>query len=110
MAPADSSQNAPIRRFELPSIRVGLGFMRQSTDEVRDEARAEAVVHAALDEGVTLFDTAHAYGQGEHEYGHNERWLGRFLRGHPLGAKAQIVTKGGMRRAGPRYVPDGKAS
>jgi len=40
-----------------------------------DEESGQAVVHAALDAGVTLFDTADSYGQSE------ER-LGRFLRGH----------------------------
>ncbi|WP_018178846.1 aldo/keto reductase [Jongsikchunia kroppenstedtii] len=40
-----------------------------------DEADGQAVVHAALDVGITLFDTADSYGQSE------ER-LGGFLRGH----------------------------
>ena len=87
-------------------LRVGLGCMRLSTRPDRDEAAARAVVHAALDEGFTLFDTAHAYGRDESEYGHNERWLGAFLKGRA----ARVITKGGMRRLGPRWMPDGRAA
>ena len=41
--------------------------MRLSTDEDRDEERALATVAAAAEAGVTVFDTARAYGD-------NERW------------------------------------
>ena len=84
--------------------------MRLSTSTDRDEVRARAVVHAALDAGFTVFDTAHAYGRDESEYGHNERWVAAFLKQHDKGGAARVITKGGMRRAGPRWIPDGKAS
>lgn len=42
-----------------------------------DEADAQAVVHAALDEGITLFDTADSYGAD----GGSERVLGAALKG-----------------------------
>ena len=41
--------------------RIGMGCMRLSTTADRDEARGVAVLHAALDAGVTLLDTADAY-------------------------------------------------
>ncbi|MDP3154597.1 MAG: aldo/keto reductase [Archangium sp.] len=95
----------------LPAdARAGLGCMRLSTSPDRDEARARATVHAALDAGFTLFDTAHAYGRDETEYGHNEKWMARFLAEHAKGAGARVITKGGMRRAGPKWIPDGKAT
>jgi aryl-alcohol dehydrogenase-like predicted oxidoreductase len=53
---------------------VGLGAGRIGGDEVTD-AEAEALIHRALDLGVTLFDSARSYGRSE------ER-LGRALRGH----------------------------
>ncbi len=84
--------------------------MRLSTSPDRDEARARATVHAALDAGFTLFDTAHAYGRDETEYGHNEKWMAGFLAEHAKGAGARVITKGGMRRAGPKWIPDGKAT
>jgi len=54
--------------------------MRLSTDDDRDEERALATVAAAVEAGTTIFDTARAYGRGEHELGHNERLLARALR------------------------------
>ena len=51
--------------------------MRLSTDEDRDELRAVATIAAAAEAGVTVFDTAHAYGRDETELGHNERLLSR---------------------------------
>jgi aryl-alcohol dehydrogenase-like predicted oxidoreductase/adenylate kinase family enzyme len=86
-------------------LRVGLGCMRLSTDGDRDEARALATVAAALSDGVTVFDTAHAYGLGDAERGHNERLLGRALRGH---GRARVVTKGGMTRPHGDWQPDGR--
>ena len=70
-------------------LRVGLGCMRLA------DATAEATVAAALDAGITVFDTARAYGG-------NEALLGRTLQG----TGARIVTKGGM---GAGWVPDGRA-
>ncbi len=54
--------------------------MRLSTDEERDEARALGTIAAAADAGVTVFDTARAYGRDAGEVGHNERLLARALR------------------------------
>ena len=52
---------------------IGLGAMPLSTKEHRPSPTdAEAVVHAALDAGVTLIDTADAYARDESEFGHNE--------------------------------------
>jgi aryl-alcohol dehydrogenase-like predicted oxidoreductase/predicted kinase len=73
--------------------------MRLSTDGDPDEERALETIRAALDEGITVFDTARAYGD-------NERLLARGLRGAP---SARIVTKGGMTRANGRWIPDGRA-
>jgi len=86
-------------------LRVGLGCMRLSTDADRDDVRAEATVNAALAAGITVFDTAHAYGHDERELGHNEALLGRLLKGK----SARVVTKGGMRRPHGCWVPDGRA-
>jgi len=63
-----------------------------------DEPEALATIDTALAAGVTVFDTARAYGE-------NERLLARALRGR----RVRIVTKGGMRRDGARWLPDGRA-
>jgi aryl-alcohol dehydrogenase-like predicted oxidoreductase len=83
--------------------------MRFSTDETRDEERAHATIAAAVQAGVTVFDTARAYGWDERELGHNERLLAAALRRCHAGPGARIVTKGGMTRAGGVWVPDGRA-
>jgi aryl-alcohol dehydrogenase-like predicted oxidoreductase/predicted kinase len=90
-------------------LRIGIGCMRMSTDEDRDEAVACATIVAAVEAGVTVFDTAHAYGRGEHELGHNERLLARALSGCGGAASARVVTKGGMARPHGRWAPDGRA-
>jgi len=81
----------------LPT-RVGLGTLR-----LADEAGATATVRAALDAGVRVFDTARAYGDGE-------RWLGAALARHPDGARAFVMTKGGMARPDGGWRADGRAA
>jgi aryl-alcohol dehydrogenase-like predicted oxidoreductase len=84
--------------------------MRMSTDDDRDEDLAAETIAAAAAAGVTVFDTAHAYGRGADELGHNERLVARSLRlcgGH---ASARIVTKGGMTRTDGGWIPDGRAN
>jgi aryl-alcohol dehydrogenase-like predicted oxidoreductase/predicted kinase len=83
--------------------------MRLSTGEDRDEELALATIAAAADAGVTVFDTARAYGHGPDELGHNERLVARALRRCGGERSARIVTKGGMTRAGGGWVPDGRA-
>ena len=83
--------------------------MRLSTDETRDEQLALETIAAAAEAGVTVFDTARAYGHGPAELGHNERLLARALRAGDADATARIVTKGGMTREAGGWVPDGRA-
>ena len=83
--------------------------MRLSTDEDRDEQLALETIAAAAEAGVTVFDTAHAYGLGEGELGHNEGLLATALRSAGADENARVVTKGGMTRAGGGWVPDGRA-
>src|ERR1700758_3782519 len=90
-------------------LRVGLGCMRLSTSLDRDQALSQATIAAALDAGVTIFDTAHAYARDDSELGHNERLLAGVLRDRGMQQHARIITKGGMRRAGGSWIPDGRA-
>ena len=90
-------------------LRIGLGCMRLSTDETRDEELALETIAAAAGAGITVFDTARSYGRGASELGHNERLLARGLRRCGADASARVVTKGGMTRAGGQWIPDGRA-
>ena len=72
--------------------RIGLGCMRLEED-------AEATVAAAVESGITVFDTARAY-EG------SEALLANVLRGV---RGARVVTKGGMARPDGAWIPDGRA-
>jgi aryl-alcohol dehydrogenase-like predicted oxidoreductase len=80
-----------------------------STDSNRDEELAFETIAAAADAGVSVFDTAHAYGRDAGELGHNERLLARALRACGADTRARIVTKGGITRTGGGWIPDGRA-
>ena len=51
---------------------IGLGGMPMSIEGRPDRERSIATIHAALDAGVTLIDTADAYHLHADEVGHNE--------------------------------------
>lgn len=88
----------------------GLGCMRLSTEPDRDEARAIAVLHAALDAGIEFLDTADAYCWDDDERGHNERLIARALAAWPGDrSRVRVGTKGGLTRPDARWVPDGRA-
>jgi aryl-alcohol dehydrogenase-like predicted oxidoreductase len=80
---------------------IGLGGMPMSIEGRPEEARSLATIHAALDAGVTLIDTADAYHLKAGEVGHNEELIARGLRTWSGDASAVIVaTKGGHLRPG----------
>ena len=57
-------------------------------------------MHAALDAGVTLIDTADAYARDESEFGHNEALVAAALRSYGRHADVLVATKGGHTRDG----------
>jgi len=95
--------------LDAAELRIGLGCMRLSTDDDRDEERALETIAAAAEAGITVFDTAHSYAPGAADLGHNERLLAHGLRRSGMEARARIVSKGGMARSGDGWVPDGRA-
>ncbi|MFC9685048.1 aldo/keto reductase [Streptomyces sp. NPDC056948] len=85
----------------LPVSAIGLGAMPLSLEGRPDEKRALATVHAALDAGVTLLDTADSYHLPGAEPGHNERLLARALATYGGDTSDVLVaTKGGRGRPG----------
>ena len=82
--------------------------MPLSTKEHRPSPTdAEAVVHAALDAGVTLIDTADAYARDEAEFGHNETLVAAALRSYGDTSDVLVATKGGHTRRGADWELDG---
>jgi aryl-alcohol dehydrogenase-like predicted oxidoreductase len=101
--------NDTVGRTEVGA--VGLGAMPLSSKEDRPAPDAAvAVVHAALDAGVTLIDTADAYAHDEAEFGHNESIVARALASYGGDTSHVLVaTKGGHTRAGTEWGLDGTA-
>lgn len=83
---------------------IGLGCMPLSDPAMLVERpRAMAAVHAALDSGVTLLDTADIYAPDGGNFGHNEVLVGEAVRSW-AGSDADrgrivLATKGGITRA-----------
>ncbi|MEZ4413598.1 MAG: aldo/keto reductase [Gemmatimonadales bacterium] len=78
---------------------VGFGGMPLSTAGRPDESEGVRVIHAALDAGVRLLDTADVYCLSDEDLGHNERLMARALR-EWNGPRDEVIvaTKGGMTR------------
>ena len=60
---------------QLRLSEIGLGCASYWGKEIFPESEAMKIVHAAIDEGVTLFDTGHSYSEGN-----AEKRLGKALR------------------------------
>ncbi|WP_424447044.1 aldo/keto reductase [Microbacterium arborescens] len=91
---------------------IGLGGMPVSMNndkQIPDRTDAVATVHAALDAGVTLLDTADIYAPSWDTMGHNEEIMAEALATWG-GDRSQIVvaTKGGITRSeGEKWGRDG---
>lgn len=82
---------------------IGLGAMPMSIEGRPDEARAISTIHAAIDAGVTLIDTADAYHLNPGEVGHNESLIARALASYSGPADKDdvlVATKAGSLRPG----------
>ena len=99
-----------LRRIMEAAPAIGFGCMRLSTLPERDWDNGIRVIHAALDAGVTLLDTADAYCLNEKDAGHNERLIAEALRTWSGDAATiEVATKGGLIRPDGAWVPDGRA-
>jgi aryl-alcohol dehydrogenase-like predicted oxidoreductase len=80
---------------------IGLGGMPMSIEGRPDRERSIATIHAALDAGVTLIDTADAYHLHADEVGHNESLIAEALSSYGGDTSHVLVaTKGGHLRPG----------
>jgi aryl-alcohol dehydrogenase-like predicted oxidoreductase len=92
-------QQRPIGNRTVSAI--GLGEMPLSIEGRPDRRRAIATIHASLDAGVTIIDTADAYSLGVQEHGHGERLVAEALVAYSGSTDDVLVaTKGGHRRPG----------
>jgi aryl-alcohol dehydrogenase-like predicted oxidoreductase len=91
---------------------IGLGGMPMSIEgRPEDRSQSIATIHAALDAGITFFDTADAYHLHADEVGHNEELFAEALKSYGGNTDDVLVaTKGGHLRPGDgRWTLDGSA-
>jgi aryl-alcohol dehydrogenase-like predicted oxidoreductase len=100
----------PTRRLGgLQVSAIGLGEMPMSLAGRPDEAQSVRTIHAALDAGVTLIDTADAYCIDQSEVGHGERLVAKALAAWPGDRdRVLVATKGGHTREGGEWGLDGR--
>jgi aryl-alcohol dehydrogenase-like predicted oxidoreductase len=80
---------------------IGLGEMPLSIEGRPDRRQAIATIHASLDAGVTIIDTADAYSLSVQEHGHGEELVAEALAAYGGATDDVLVaTKGGHRRPG----------
>ncbi len=93
-----------------PSVSaVGYGGMHLSIERRPPDEQGVRVMHAALDAGVTLIDTADVYCLHDGDIGHNERLVARALCEWRGDRDAIVVaTKGGMTRPDGRWARNGR--
>ncbi|MGP9537989.1 aldo/keto reductase [Brachybacterium sp. AOP43-C2-M15] len=105
--------SAPTRHIGSLSVSaLGLGAMPLSMGrgEPAPPERASATVHAALDAGVTLLDTADIYAPSWDTMGHNEKLVAEALRTWDGDRSSVVVaTKGGITRTAEGGGRDGSA-
>ena len=86
---------------EVEVSAIGLGGMPMSIEGRPDEDRSVRTIHAALDAGITFFDTADAYHLHADEVGHNESLIAKALASYGGDTSSVLVaTKGGHLRPG----------
>src|SRR5581483_12069066 len=76
---------------------VGLGGMYMSIQGRPSDDDGVRTIHAAIDAGVTLIDTADVYCLDHRDIGHNERLIARALR-EKRAPSVVVATKGGLER------------
>ena len=91
-----------------PISVIGYGAMHLSIQGRPSEEDARQTLHAALDAGMTLIDTADVYCLDDDDIGHNERLVSSVLRERDDRDRIRVATKGGLRRPQGRWTNDGR--
>ena len=99
---AQSLPQRPLGKSGINASAIGLGCMSFSgVYGAADDAASTALIHAALEAGISLLDSSDAYGKG-----HNEQLLGQALKGRRAGVV--LATKfGNLGGAGGKFA-DGR--
>ncbi len=86
--------------FEVSAIGLGCMPMSMNSQHVYpDQSDAIRTIHAALDAGITLLDTADCYAPSWDTFGHNEELVAKALKKYGTVPDGLVVaTKGGITR------------
>src|SRR6185436_17134419 len=87
--------------------KIGFGGMPLSIQGRPPEDVGRKVLHAAIDAGMTLIDTADVYCLDDDDIGHNERLIASVLRERSDRDRIRVATKGGLRRPRGAWTNDG---
>jgi len=101
-----TTQTQTRRLADTEVFPIGLGAMPMSLSGRPEEGQSIRAIHAALDAGVNLIDTADAYCVDESDVGHNERLIAKALKGRRDGVI--VATKAGHTRPGGAWALDGR--
>jgi aryl-alcohol dehydrogenase-like predicted oxidoreductase len=89
---------------------IGLGEMPMSIAGRPERERSIAAIHASLDAGVTLIDTANSYCLSDDDFGHGESLVAEALSSYGGDTSDVLVaTKGGHLRPGGSWTVNGDA-
>ncbi|AUX29141.1 MULTISPECIES: aldo/keto reductase [Sorangium] len=93
-----------IREIQIPASRVGLGTWAMGGVQWggADDDASVRTIHAALDLGINLIDTAPAYG-----FGHSEEVVGRAIAERGQRERVVLATKVGLERRGDALFRNG---
>jgi aryl-alcohol dehydrogenase-like predicted oxidoreductase len=101
-------QTTKLGQTDITISAIGLGGMPLSLSDRPDEPTAIAVIHQALNLGITLIDTADSYCIDESDKHHNERLIAKAIAQYP-GDTSQVIvaTKGGLMRPNGAWTLNG---
>src|SRR5262252_9208216 len=90
-------EHTSIADVKTPASRIGLGTWAMGGVQWggTDDDESGRTIHAALDLGITLIDTAPAYG-----FGHSEKVVGRAIAERGGRDRVVLATKVGLERQG----------
>lgn len=85
---------------------IGFGAMPLSIQGRPPEEQGRSVLHAAIDAGMTLIDTADVYCYDDRDIGHNERLIASVLKERDDREPVRVATKAGLRRPRGAWTSD----
>lgn len=85
---------------------IGFGAMPLSIQGRPSEEQGRRVLHAAIEAGMTLIDTADVYCLDDRDMGHNERLIAMVLKEREDRDRIRVGTKAGLRRPRGAWTSD----